>query len=78
MKGIFMDSTNCITDIKELKKWSCIPEEYRKRIIDNVFCGKCGVTTIVDYSITSDKYGILLKGKCKKCGHEVARLVENE
>jgi hypothetical protein len=23
-------------------------------------------------------YGILLKGKCKKCGKDVARLVEDE
>ena len=66
------------TDFQALKKWSIIPEDFQQRLINNVLCGKCGVTTIVDYSITSDKYGILLKGKCKICGKDVARLIENE
>ena len=66
------------TDFQALKKWSRIPEDYQQILINNVFCGNCGVTTIVDYSITSDKYGILLKGKCKICDKDVARLIENE
>ena len=50
----------------------------QKMIIDNVFCSKCGTTTIVNYSIYDDRFGILLKGKCKKCGKSVARLIEDE
>ena len=73
-----MDCKNNITDLDALKQWSSIPEGYQQRLINNVFCNKCGVTTIVDYSITSDKYGVLLKGKCKICGKDVARLIENE
>ncbi len=43
----------------------------------NVFCSTCGVTTIADYTMHDDKLGILLKGKCNKCGKNVARLVED-
>ena len=77
-KPIYMDAKIIITDFKALKKWSCIPEDIQQSLLNNVFCGKCGETTIVDYSITADKYGILLKGKCKTCGNDVARLIENE
>ena len=34
-------------------------------------------TTIIDYEISNDEFGILLKGKCKKCGNYVVRLVED-
>lgn len=73
-----MNEENNITDIKALKKWSRIPKDYQQKLISNVFCSQCKVTTIVDYSITDDKYGVLLKGKCKTCGNSVARLIENE
>ena len=73
-----MGGKNNFSDFDALKKWSSIPEDLQQRLIDNVFCLNCGVTTIVDYSITADKFGILLKGKCKICGNEVARLIEDE
>ena len=73
-----MDAKINITDFEALKIWSRIPPDYQKRLINNVFCTNCGVTTIVDYSITTDKYGVLLKGKCNACGNAVARLIENE
>ena len=44
---------------------------------DNVFCSNCYVTTIVDYTMSDEKHGIVIKGKCKKCGKAVARVVEN-
>jgi hypothetical protein len=67
-----------ITDINAARKWANIPPDVQQKLINNVFCSKCVVTTLVDYTIHDDKYGILLKGKCKKCGKEVARLIENE
>jgi len=66
-----------IDDINALRKWNQIDKEHQKLIVENVYCRNCKVTTIVNYSITSDKYGIVLKGKCKKCGNEVARVVED-
>ena len=67
-----------VTDIKAAKKWSLIPVHLRQLLLNNVFCSKCGETTIVEYTMHDDKLGILLKGKCKKCGADVARLVEDE
>ena len=67
-----------ISDISALKKWNSIPKDLQKKILENVYCRNCHVTTITDFSIIEDKYGIILKGKCAKCGHEVARVIENE
>ena len=67
-----------IIDFKAAQKWSKVPKNIQEQILKNVFCPKCGVATIVEYSIQDDKLGILLKGKCNKCGNDVARFVENE
>jgi ribosomal protein S27AE len=67
-----------ITDFRAAQKWAKLPCEKQHLLINNVFCTACGVTTIVDYTMHDDKFGILLKGKCKKCGKDVARLIENE
>lgn len=66
-----------LIDITAAKKWGKIPPDIQQLLINNVFCSKCGVTTIIDYSMYNDRYGILLKGKCKKCGNKVARLIED-
>lgn len=66
-----------ITDMKALKKWSKVPADFQKMLIDNVYCSKCGVTTIVDFGIQDDRLGLVLKGFCKKCGAPVARFVED-
>lgn len=70
--------SDTVTDIKALKKWAKVPPEVQQKILSNVFCSKCKVTTIVDYSLHDDRFGIALKGKCKKCGALVARFVEDE
>lgn len=51
-----------------------------KKIEKNVFCGNCSdyhITTIVDYRgyILNNLY-LLLQGKCKRCGHDVGRVLE--
>ena len=61
-----------------LDKWNAIPNRVQKLLIDNVFCGSCGVTSIVDFDIKNDVLGIIIEGKCKKCGKKVARFIENE
>jgi hypothetical protein len=57
--------------------WANIAMQQRAQKLDNVFCGHClcGVE-IVDYSGSMKSGDLLLKGKCAKCGHDVARLVE--
>jgi hypothetical protein len=67
-----------VTDLHAAKKWSKLPKDLKHKLLENVFCSNCGVTTIVEYTMHNDKFGVLLKGKCKKCGMEVARLVEDE
>lgn len=66
-----------VMDFKAAQKWNKIPKDIQKRILSNVFCPKCGVTTIVQYTFSNDKLGLLLKGACKKCGNEVRRFVED-
>lgn len=58
------------------KRWMSIPSHFRKQLEDNVICLKCGVTTIIDYQVDSDNYQIILRGKCKNCNGEVARVID--
>lgn len=67
-----------VTDFKAAQKWAKRPKNIQQLIINNAFCQHCGVTIIVKYTIHDDKLGVLLKGKCKKCGNEVRRFVEDE
>lgn len=67
-----------ITDFQAAQKWAKLPRNIQQLLVKNVFCSACGVTTIVEYTLHDNKFGILLKGKCKKCGKDVARLVEDE
>lgn len=65
-----------VVDFKAAQKWRQFPKMVQKSLVGNVFCSKCGVTTIVDYNLEDHELGVLLKGKCKTCGEPVARLVE--
>jgi len=61
--------------------WAKIPTQYQKLILSNVYCTQCcGMVNILDYSgaLPDDGGDLLLKGKCAKCGHAVARLVEHD
>lgn len=66
------------SDIDALRKWKKLDKSTQKMLLTNVFCPVCFVTTIIDYEITSNKFDIVLRGKCKQCGHAVARVVEDE
>ncbi|MDC3415290.1 hypothetical protein NC797_18295 [Aquibacillus sp. 3ASR75-11] len=66
---------------KAQELWNQIPEWAREKLIHNVFCTSCsGVTTIIDYEIEMAGFreDIVLRGKCQKCGHEVARYIERD
>ncbi|OIK13062.1 hypothetical protein BIV60_14740 [Bacillus sp. MUM 116] len=59
------------------KKWHSIPAELRQALERNVFCGKCcDAVQIVDYTVKDSPPGIILQGKCKNCGGNVARFIE--
>lgn len=50
-----------ITDFQAAQKWSKLPRNTQQLLLNNVFCSACGVTTIVEYTLHNDKFGILLK-----------------
>ena len=63
---------------RTIDKWNSLDKETQEKLLENVFCSKCHVTTIIDYKLTSSDPDIVLKGKCQKCGGNVARLIEWE
>ncbi len=67
-----------VVDFKAAQKWAKLPRNIQELLVNNVFCSACGVSTIVEYTLHADKFGVLLKGKCRECGLNVARLVEDE
>lgn len=77
VNNITSEQTDRVSDMKALKKWSKIPDHGKDRFLNNVFCSSCGETTIIDFCIINDSYGIVLQGKCAKCGGKVARYVED-
>lgn len=59
--------------------WERIPENIREELLANVWCMTCrNITTIIDYTGSLEKGDLILKGKCKHCGNEVARVIEGE
>ncbi len=61
------------------KKWLALPKDIRSQLLNNVWCSNCSdVTMIVGFIVENEDFGIILNGKCKKCDHEVARVVEME
>ena len=66
-----------VTDSKSVQKWRKISKYMQERLLKNVYCSACGVATILDFSMYNDKFGVALKGKCKKCGKDEARLVKD-
>ena len=48
-------------------------------VLDNVYCAECGPTAMVEYEddiVVEPSGDTIIHGKCKKCGHKVARLLE--
>jgi len=61
------------------RRWKEIPEWARKKIIDNVYCGRClGSVTILLGTAEMNGKALILRGKCKKCGKDVCPVVESE
>jgi len=58
--------------------WGVIPLAARKRILANVFCGKCcGSRPIVNFTGEVEAHGdLILRGSCAVCGHHVVRVLE--
>ena len=58
--------------------WGNIPADIRKRLLSNVWCGKCRhEVTITNFSGTVKTGDLLLVGKCAECHGDVARVIES-
>ncbi len=61
------------------RRWQKIPKWAQRKILDNVFCGKCidSVTILLETAEMNGK-DLILRGKCQNCGKDVCRVVEPE
>jgi hypothetical protein len=72
-----MDHKQEVISFGANKKWLAIPAATRKELERNVWCGHCSdVVQIVAYVVKESPPGIVLEGKCRKCGKKVARFIE--
>jgi hypothetical protein len=61
------------------KRWDRVPKEFREVILNSVFCSHCRVGTAMQ--LRGGKMSgrcLVLEGTCKKCGGEMARVIEPE
>lgn len=57
--------------------WNRIPEEYREKLLSNVYCGHCRESvTITKYTGAVKGGNLLLVGLCAVCRTDVARVIE--
>jgi hypothetical protein len=57
--------------------WDNMKQEHRDLVLKKVYCGGCcRAVEIADYRFESSGTSLVLRGKCKKCGHEAARVLE--
>ncbi len=61
------------------QRWQQIPEKTRKDILDNIWCPHCGTGGSMQLKNgVIEGRCLILRGTCKKCGKDVARLIESE
>jgi hypothetical protein len=65
--------------LEAARRWQTIPPWAQKKIVDNVFCGRCiGSVPIVLEKAEMEGKSLVLRGTCKNCGAEVCRVVEDD
>lgn len=55
-----------VNNVEALRKWNKLDKTTQEKILTNVYCINCQVTTIVNYEITErtlDEYGCILRPK---------------
>jgi len=61
------------------KRWEQIPEWARKEILNDHWCSQCGTGRAMQvYEAKMHGRTLILKGFCKACEGEVARVIEAE
>lgn len=62
-----------------IKIWQAIPADIRLKILNNVWCVQCKKMAVIGKVRGNVESGLLmLRGRCARCGGEVARVIENE
>lgn len=62
---------------KAMQRFNQIPDEMKSKILSNVYCSQCkDMVTIVNFEGIMEGDDLILKGKCKNCSGNVARLIE--
>lgn len=68
-----------VSNLRAERLWRSIPKEMQKRVLHNVWCGKCSTTReMVDYKLLVRQDMVVLEGKCGICGDNCARVIEEE
>jgi hypothetical protein len=66
------------TSFSAERRWLAYPAQFRDRVLDNVWCGKCReAIRILNYRVQPKPGGISLEGLCASCGNRVVRYIEN-
>jgi len=61
------------------RRWKKVPDWAQKKILDNVWCGRClGSVTILLETAEMNGKDLILRGKCQHCGKDICRVVEPE
>jgi len=61
------------------KRWEQIPESARKEILNDHRCPRCGTGRAMHvYEARMHGRTLILKGVCKACEGEIARVIEGE
>lgn len=61
------------------KRWHQISEQSRKKILANIWCSHCrDMVTLQLREGKMEGHSLVLRGTCKTCGGEAARVVEPE
>lgn len=56
--------------------WNSISEDIQEKVLNNVFCSNCFITTIERYKGKMENGDLVLMGICSKCGKDVGRVIE--
>ncbi|MDP2210345.1 MAG: HigA family addiction module antitoxin [Candidatus Aquicultor sp.] len=61
------------------KRWNKVPKWAQAELLKNVYCGKCHDMVAISLETAKmQRADLILRGKCKICGHDVCRVVEPE
>ena len=64
-------------DFDALRQWMKLPDRDREILLRNSICTNCGMTSFKSgYFVRKDSYGLILEGRCAKCGSRIARAID--